>query len=107
MLNVNAKFYRLPTRDIKDLAHFVLIHIEKDQREIRLILLVLGEEIFNYRMSRPKKSLKGSKYNLTKVRTLVTLSHRGSDNSTLHIVFSANYIDHSDRDFGISETLTF
>ena len=33
--------------------------------------------------------------NLTKVRPLFTLSHRGSDNSPLLIVFSANYIDQS------------
>ena len=33
--------------------------------------------------------------NLTKVRPLYTLSHRGSDNSPLLIVFSANYIDQS------------
>ena len=31
--------------------------------------------------------------NLTKFRSLFTLSHRGSDNSPLLIVFSANYID--------------
>ena len=31
--------------------------------------------------------------NLTKVRPLFTLSHRGSDNSPLVIVFSANNID--------------
>ena len=35
--------------------------------------------------------------NLTKVRPLFTLSHRGSDNSPLLIVFSANYIDQSNR----------
>ena len=36
-----------------------------------------------------------SKYvsNLTKVRPLFTLWHRGSDNSPLLIVFIANYID--------------
>ena len=34
-------------------------------------------------------------YNLTKFRPLFTLSHRGSDNSPLLIVFSANYIDQS------------
>ena len=33
--------------------------------------------------------------NLTKVRPLFTLSHRGSDNSPLLIVFSANYINQS------------
>ena len=33
--------------------------------------------------------------NLTKVRSLFTLSHRGSDNSPLLFVFSANYIDQS------------
>ena len=33
--------------------------------------------------------------NLTKVRPLFTLSHRGSDNSLLLIVFSANNIDQS------------
>ena len=38
-------------------------------------------------------------FNLTKVRPLFTLSHRGSDNSPLLIVFSANYIDQT--------TLTF
>ena len=32
-------------------------------------------------------------FNLIKVRPLFTLSHRGSDNSPLLIVFSANYID--------------
>ena len=32
-------------------------------------------------------------HNLTKVRPLFTLSHRGSDNSPLVIVFSANNID--------------
>ena len=35
------------------------------------------------------------KLNLTKVKPLFTLSHRGSDNTQLLIVFSANYIDHS------------
>ena len=34
-------------------------------------------------------------HNLTKVRPLFTLSHRGSDNSPLLIVFSAYYIDQS------------
>ena len=33
--------------------------------------------------------------NLTRVRPLLTLSHRGSDNSPLLIVFSANNIDQS------------
>ena len=32
-------------------------------------------------------------YNLTKVRSLFTPSHRGSGNSPLLIMFSANYID--------------
>ena len=49
--------------------------------------------------------------NLTKVRPLFTLSYRASDNSPLLIMFSANYIDQSNRDFyateGILETLTF
>ena len=31
-------------------------------------------------------------HNLTKVRPLFTLSHRGSDNSPFLIVFSANFI---------------
>ena len=48
---------------------------------------------------------------LTKVRPLFTLSQRVSDNSPLLIVFNANYIDQSNRDFfaaeGISEALTF
>ena len=35
------------------------------------------------------------KANLTKVRPLFTLSHRGSDNSRLLIVFSAKNIDQS------------
>ena len=34
-----------------------------------------------------------------KVRPLCTLSHRGSDYSPLPIVFSANYINQSNRDF--------
>ena len=33
--------------------------------------------------------------NQTKVRPLLTLSHRGYDNTPLLIVFSANYIDQS------------
>ena len=37
--------------------------------------------------------------NLTKVRPLFTLSNRGSDNFPLLIVFSANYIDQSNRNF--------
>ena len=41
---------------------------------------------------RPVHKMKG---NLTKVRPLFTLSHRGSDNSRLLIVFSANNIDQS------------
>ena len=49
--------------------------------------------------------------NLTKTRPLFTLLHRGSDNLPLLIVFSANYIDQSNRDFyateSISEALTF
>ena len=52
-----------------------------------------------------------SRSNLTEVRPLFTLSHRGSDNSTLLIVLSANYIDQSNREFypteGIWEALTF
>ena len=40
-----------------------------------------------------------TKLSLYKVRPLFTLSHRGSENSPLLIVFSANYIDQS--------TLTF
>ena len=48
---------------------------------------------------------------LTKVRLSFTLSHKGSDNSPLLIVFNANYIDQSNRDFstteGFSEVLTF
>ena len=43
--------------------------------------------------------------NLTKVRLLFKLSHRGSDNSTLLIVFSANYIDQSYRDFHSTEVV--
>ena len=39
--------------------------------------------------------LRDCKANLTKVRPLFTLSHRGSDNSQLLIVFSANNIDQS------------
>ena len=38
-------------------------------------------------------------FNLTKVRPLSTLSHRGSDNSLLLIVFSSNYIDQSNLNF--------
>ena len=37
--------------------------------------------------------------NLTKVRPLFTLSHRGTDNSWLLIVFSANNIDQSSVTF--------
>ena len=37
----------------------------------------------------------GTGSNLTKVRLVFTLSHRGSDNYPLLIVFSANYIDQS------------
>ena len=37
--------------------------------------------------------------NLTKVIPLFTLSHRGSHNSPLLIVFSANYIDQSNWNF--------
>ena len=48
---------------------------------------------------------------LTKVRPLFTLSHRGSEKSSLLIVFSANYIDQSNRDVygseGIPESLIF
>ena len=48
---------------------------------------------------------------LTEVRPLFTLLHRGSDNSPLLIVFSANYIDQSNRDLyateSISKALTF
>ena len=40
-------------------------------------------------------SLENLLLNLTKVRPLFTLSHRGSDNSRLLIVFSANNIDQS------------
>ena len=49
--------------------------------------------------------------NLTKVTSIFALSHRGSDNSPLMIVFSAYYVDQWNRDFyateGISETFTF
>ena len=49
--------------------------------------------------------------NLTKVKPLFSLLHRGSYNSPLLIVFSTNYIDQSNRDFyaseGILEVLTF
>ena len=37
--------------------------------------------------------------NLTKVRPLFTLLHRGSENSPLMLVFSANYIDQSNVTF--------
>ena len=43
--------------------------------------------------------------NLTKVMPQFTLSHRGSDNSPLLIVFSANYIDQSYRDFHSTEVV--
>ena len=43
--------------------------------------------------------LKVYQHNLTKVRPLNTLLHRGSDNSPLLIVFSANYIDQSNGNF--------
>ena len=39
------------------------------------------------------------KSNLTKIRPLITLSHRGSDNTPLLTVFSAKYIDQSNRNF--------
>ena len=42
--------------------------------------------------------------NLTKVRPLFTLSHRGSDNSRLLIVFSANNIDQSIGYFYVTES---
>ena len=42
--------------------------------------------------------------NLTKVRPLFTLSHRGSDNSQLLIVFSANNIDQSFGYFHVTES---
>ena len=52
-----------------------------------------------------------SRFNLTKVRPLFKIPHRGSDNSPLLIVFSANHIDESNRNFyateDISEALTF
>ena len=52
-----------------------------------------------------------TKLSLYKVRPLFTLSHRGSENSPLLIVFSANYIEQSTLAFyaseGISEALTF
>ena len=44
--------------------------------------------------------------NLTEVRPLFTLLHRGSDNSPLLIVFSANYIDQSNRDFYATESIS-
>ena len=37
------------------------------------------------------------KSNLTKIRPLITLSHRGSDNTPFLTVFSAKYIDQSNR----------
>ena len=37
--------------------------------------------------------------NLTKIRPLFTLSHRGSDNFPLLIMFSADYIDQSNVTF--------
>ena len=42
--------------------------------------------------------------NLNKVRLLFTLSHRGSDNSPLLIVFSANNIDQSIVNFYATES---
>ena len=62
---------------------------------------MLGEHIKSHEMS-PEEKKRGKKlfsscnflFNLTKVRHLF-LSHRGSDNSPLLIVFSANYIDQS------------
>ena len=49
--------------------------------------------------------------NLTKVRPLFTIMHRGSENAPLLDVFSAYYIDQSNRDFyayeRFSEALTF
>ena len=46
-------------------------------------------------------SLRQIRYNdnLTKFRPLLTLSHRGSDNSPLLIVFGGNYIDQSNVTF--------
>ena len=44
--------------------------------------------------------------NLPKVRPLFTISHRGSDNSPLLIVFNDNYIDQSNCDFN-STTFMF
>ena len=41
--------------------------------------------------------------NVTKVRPLFTLSHRGYDTYPLVIVFSANNIDQSNLDFYASE----
>ena len=53
---------------------------------------------------------KKKQYNY-KVRPKFSLSHRGSDNSPLLIMFSANYFDQSNHDFyeteGILEVLTF
>ena len=45
-----------------------------------------------------------SRINLTKVRPLCTLSHRGSDNSRVLIVFSANNIDKSNGYFYATES---
>ena len=44
--------------------------------------------------------------NLAKVRPLLTLSHRGSENSPLLIVFSANYIDQSICEFCAIESIS-
>ena len=46
-------------------------------------------------------------YNLTKVRPLFTLWHRGSDNSPLLILFSANNIDQSIGYFYATESRLF
>ena len=44
--------------------------------------------------------------NLAKVRPLLTLSHRGSENFPLLIVFSANYIDQSICEFCAFESIS-
>ena len=50
-------------------------------------------------MSPSDKTLVDSLCILTKVKPLFTLLHRGSDSSPLLFVFSANYIDRSNRNF--------
>ena len=92
--------------------HSSFIHVHRFSSTI-LVYLSLQDfgwvkiyAVYAYLMLRERERERESNYilgivlfNVTKVRPLFTLLHRGSDNSPLLNVFSAIYIDQSNHDY--------